>query len=414
MIRFISDPKTPKASEQLGDSSRFLKAVLSREDLGFLQLPKRDALWTSSVLRAKQIESCDVLAIIGIGGSSLGAKALLSACAPEALGSKIVFFENVDPVSFENLWNHRIQGRKVHWCVVSKSGTTLETLSIFECVLQRLENQKAFDSKNFTVITEPKSNPLRDWARGHNISCLEIPLDVGGRFSVLSPVGLFPAAFAGLDLAEIREGATWAIKSEKLIEDLLRQVLFSWKSEQWISVFWSYADGLKEFGFWLQQLWAESLGKKLARDGSAAARVSTPLSLVGSVDQHSILQMIYEGARDKSVLFVTVRDFDQSKDVILKSRVYPKLPINGLGLGQILSVQAKATHDSLSELGLPCSRLELDNLGPANLGAYFMVMELLVASLGEALNIDAFNQPGVERGKEITRSILSKRVESSD
>ena len=249
------------------------------------------------------------------------------------------------------------------------------------------------------------------WARKEGVPSLEIPKDVGGRFSVLTPVGILPAAFYGLDVSALREGAAWALNQDDLIAQLTAQSLLSFKRDEWVTLFWAYADGLRDFGLWTQQLWAESLGKAKNRKGGEAPRASTPIPAIGSSDQHSILQQVMEGARDKFLWFLRVEASETNSTeggVTLERNLFDcQALMNGKTMGDLFGAMASATQSALEKQGVQSLTLTTQELNERSIGALFMILELVIGALGEALDINAFDQPGVEAGKILARKILS-------
>lgn len=395
-------------SKHLAIARKAVAALKSRADLGFFQLPERESLWTTSEARGREVRTkANRLVVLGMGGSSLGGRALLQALNKWRDTHSVHFFDNVDADMFWKRLKARSDLQDTHWVIVSKSGNTIETLTMAEFVDQYLR-EKGFKklSAVSTVISETDDNPLMRWARKENVSCLEIPKDVGGRFSVLTPVGLLPAAYYGLDLPALREGAAWALQQDELIARLAAQTLASWQREEWITQFWAYSDALKDFGLWTQQLWAESLGKAKARHGDRAPRCSTPMPATGSSDQHSILQQVMEGARDKFIWFLRVRASEQAGPVLDKNLFDCQQLMHGKSMGQLFGAMATATRDALAKQGVQSLTLTTEQLNERSMGALFMMLELVVGALGEAMDVNAFDQPGVEAGKVIARGIL--------
>jgi glucose-6-phosphate isomerase len=236
---------------------------------------------------------------------------------------------------------------------------------------------------------------------------LWIPGDVGGRFSVLTAAGMFPAGLMGLSLHQFREGAGWALEHSELATALSADILASWERGQWVSQMWTYSEGLRVFGEWWQQLWSESLGKKLTRAGLPAPRVSTPMACRGPRDQHSLVQQLIEASADKHVFVTRVNSVEES-DGAFKPRLFPSLPYYGreISLGRIMGGEAEAFERSLDEAGVSYATLKLSGLNERTLGALFMLWQMTIAQLGEYLGIDAFNQPGVESGKRHAAEIL--------
>lgn len=397
-----TDPKN------LESARKNVRALMQRTDLGFLKLPERTELWTAAEARGREVRrQAHRLVVLGMGGSSLGGRAMLQALNKWTDTHEVHFIDNVDSDQFWKWLKSRTDLQDTHWVIVSKSGNTIETLTMAEFIDQHLR-EKGYKklSAVSTVISESEDNPLMRWAKKEGVPALEIPKDVGGRFSVLTPVGLLPGAFYGLDLAQMRDGAAWALKQEDLLAGLVAQTLSSFERNEWITQFWAYSDGLKDFGLWTQQLWAESLGKAKSRTGAAAPRASTPMAATGSSDQHSILQQVMEGARDKFVWFLRVRASESAAPELERNLFDCQQLMHGKSMGQLFGAMASATRDALEKEGVQSLTLETEQLNEASIGALFMILECVVGALGEALDINAFDQPGVESGKKIARGLL--------
>ncbi|MCX7979190.1 MAG: glucose-6-phosphate isomerase, partial [Bdellovibrionaceae bacterium] len=245
-------------------------------------------------------------------------------------------------------------------------------------------------------------------SRSHSIPTLPVPFDVGGRFSVLSPVGMFLAAWSGLDLDKFRRGAEGALTNKITVTEFTAQVLASFSRSEWITLFWFYCSELYSLGLWLQQLWAESLAKATDRRGAPAPRVSTPMCAIGASDQHSILQQVMEGARDKFVVFLRVSEAE-SEFRKLNAPIFSETQnLRGRGMGGLLAAEAEATEEALSHSGVSTLVLRTKVLDEQTLGYLFMFFELVVGALGEALDINAFDQPGVELGKRLAKQKMAK------
>lgn len=385
-----------------------LDALLKRQELGFHQLPSRKDLWEQSEARARKLSSSfEQMVILGMGGSALGTKALRDFFQDRKSSRRIHVWDTVAPLALETYFSNLPDVGRTHFVLVSKSGSTLETLCMGQWLSQKLKQKGLEFERQVTVITEPKSNILRRWAESFEIECLEIPVDVGGRFSVLTPVSLLPAAFMDISLESLRQGAGQALRDADFVSQLAAQTLASFERQEWITLFWYYSDFAYELGRWTQQLWAESLAKKVNREGKPGTRVSTPLVAVGPADQHSILQQVIEGSRDK---WVWMFDFPQeSGSTVFEDPIFESpVELKGLDLGKVHAAQSDATASALDQSGVSVMKLSFENRSPESLGYYFMALELVIGTLGEALNINAFDQPGVELGKKITRDLLSK------
>jgi glucose-6-phosphate isomerase len=399
-------------------ANRAFAALLARKDLGFFQILERKDLWSSSLERAGAIRAqADQFLFIGIGGSSLGTKALLHACPTKT--DEYLFLENVDEHTFEQTLAKVRNPKRLHVVVTSKSGGTLESLSLLEFLNVRLQLDLG---KQTTVISETTPNPLSTWAREMQIPLLEIPKDVGGRFSVLSPVGFLPAALALGRLDDLKAGTEWALGQKELIATAAQLSLDSWARDEWITVCWHYGDRLHECGLWWQQLWAESLAKANANatatanatananaKTSSTARVSTPMVAQGAQDQHSLLQQFMEGARDKWFWFHNIREEPRTQP-LTKTLVKSPWPFIGKTLQDIMNAEYQAIVETLDSQGIHLIEWSWQGFNPKTVAAYFMLMQLMVGTLGEMLQIDAFDQPGVELGKRRARDILAKTV----
>lgn len=340
--------------------------------------------------------------VIGIGGSSLGVQVLA-----EVSGVRnFHFIENVDAVQIETLLTELTDLNSVGWLVISKSGRTSETLAALDFAAAHLRERGTEIAQHTVVITEKKESDLYNWSQRHKTLFYEVPLNVGGRFSVLSAVGLVPAILMNLEVRELRRGALAAYGSAEQLTRVTSASLASFAREEWITVLWSYSSRLKFFGLWWQQLWAESLAKKVNLQGAPAPRVSTPVPLVGATDQHSALQQIMEGARDKLVIFLRSADAEGGTWILQKPELAETALLAGRPLGALLQAEAEAIQQALSEVGVPNLSLKVEDLRAANIGYLFMFFQLLVIAIGEAHGIDTFNQPGVELGKIKTKEIL--------
>lgn len=392
--------------EILKKTSDGLSALRKRSDLGFLQLPHNIERIQS---RADEIrQKFTKLVVLGIGGSALGIRAIFEALGILDSKISILIIDNVDSYSFFKTLDS-LELEKCHFLIISKSGQTVETLTQAEFVDQALLNKGlASLSKVSTVVSEFEKNPLTEWAEKFHVPILEIPKNVGGRFSVLTPVGLLPAAIAGHDLKKFQEGANWAKQQDQMITEISAQALMSFERGEWVTLFWSYCDRMLSFGFWLQQLWAESLAKSKDRAGQKAMRASTPLPCKGSTDQHSILQQIMEGERDKFIYFFRVHESENTGPKIEKTLFRGQEMMSNKTMGELYKAQAEAIRDSLADAKVYSVTCEAQKLDEATMGALFMLFQMVIGTLGEVMNINAYDQPGVEAGKIAAKKLLSK------
>lgn len=342
--------------------------------------------------------------LVGIGGSSLGVQVLADVFQIKNFD----FLDNVDATHFERVLQNLPGLQEVGWIFTSKSGGTIETLAALEFISQYLQDKSVPLREHCIVITEKKESDLYDWSEAHKTLFFEVPKSVGGRYSVLSCVGLVPAALMGLDLRRFQSGALKAYQDKDSLITLTAATLQSFQNQEWITVLWSYSTRLKSFGFWWQQLWAESLAKKVDRQQKSAARVSTPLPLVGATDQHSTLQQVMEGAHDKFVIFLRTEDAEKGKMTLKKSSLKETSLLQNRSLGALLKAEAEAIQQALSQVGVSNLSIQTSAIDEQMLGQLFMFFQLLVIAIAEALDINAFDQPGVELGKVMAKNILKE------
>lgn len=406
MIKFLSSSKSVSLVNQVR-AKKALDVFLKRKDIGFHHLPDREELWTSAENLGRELRmQYSDLVVVGIGGSSLGAKAIYEIFASPLSAHRVHFCDNVDATEFDRLVNSIPNLEQTAWLFISKSGSTIETLLTIDFVHQ-IYTEKGFHFFNHIyIITEKKDNPLALLAKKHNRPALEIPLDVGGRFSVLTPVGMVPAAFLGLSPFDFREGAKEILAHVEPVESMVAYVLDSFERNEWITLFWFYSSWMRSFSGWIQQLWAESLAKQNDRTGSAAPRASTPMGAIGACDQHSILQQVMDGYKDKFVVFLRVQSAEQGSKKLKQTLFEQHKFLQGYSMGDLLAAEAQATSQALSQADTSNLVLSVIDLSPKSVGGLFMYWQLVVATLGEAMNINAFDQPGVELGKRLAKEII--------
>jgi glucose-6-phosphate isomerase len=379
--------------------------VLARPDVGFTRIPEMNAEWKAIEDRIQRSRPSRRVLVIGIGGSSLGTQVIFESLRAQR-PVHMAFLESPDPDAWAQLRGLADpEWRDKHVVIVSKSGNTLETLSWVERLNAHEPNW--MKSSQVTVIASPGEGALQKWAATEKVETLWIPTGIGGRFSVLTAAGMLPAGLMGLKPNEFREGASWALKRPEMMNALSAAILSSWERGEWITQMWTYSESLKVFGEWWQQLWGESLAKKTSRGGDASPRASTPMSCRGPRDQHSLVQQLLEGARDKFIFVNRVRAVENSPDSFRPS-LFPEMPFHGrqASLGKVLSAEAQAFERSLSDAGIPYATTAIESLNERTLGALFMLWQMVTAQLGEFMNVNAFDQPGVESGKKFANEIL--------
>src|SRR5690625_463358 len=381
-------------------------------DPEFLLLPDRRAdLEPARDLAAALAERCDDVLILGTGGSSLGGQTLY-ALADQPLGPahpRLHFVDNVDPFGFERLLG-RLDLERTGVVAISKSGSTAETLCQFAVILEAMI--EAVDESRLAgqaaVITEPKESPLSALAERWRLPSLKHDAGVGGRFSVLSVVGLLPALLAGLDAAAFREGALDVLEAalgpdgerpESPAGGAALAVLLAERGYSQ-SVLMPYVDRLADFGLWYRQLWAESLGKE--------GRGTTPIRALGPVDQHSQLQLYLQGPADKLFTLIRLETRGQGPRVSPKIVDDPRLAyLADRPMGDLLDAMARATAETLVRNGRPTRLLTLTRPDEFVLGGLFMHFMLETVLAAELLKVNAFDQPAVEEGKILAREYLA-------
>ncbi len=383
--------------QKLAESPPPFAQILASEDIW--------ALAKEQGLKAR--ENFQHLVILGSGGSSIGTQVIVDSCRFKSDSSKRIFFlDNVDPHQTADIFS-QIDLPKTLFFTVSKSGKTMETLSSLSACLDLLKTHGLDPQKHIWIVTDPNQNPLGQWATKNSLKTLPIPPQIGGRFSVLTAVGLIPAAFLGLDLERMKIGASSFDRD--FILHFAEQALLSFERQEWISFFWCYSWRLKNFGLWLNQLWAESLAKAANRDGGPPARVSSPFWALGTQDQHSLLQQVMEGSKDKFVVFMRLLEAEAESGFVVTQAMEPLQYLNGKSLGQVLAAEAQATEQALQQNGISTARVEIDSFDEEVLATLFMNFQWITALLAEQLNLNAYDQPGVELGKNIARELLASR-----
>lgn len=394
------------------------KLAQQRDDgsLRLLQVPEQsDDLSAVRDVAGTLMEACTHVVVLGTGGSSLGGQTLYALVdrgfGPASGRPELIFLDNVDPDTFSALFTS-IDLSRLGVVAISKSGFTAETLCQFAILLHALlrEVDESRLAARVAVITEPKDSPLKALADRFNLPRLDHDTGVGGRFSVLTNVGLLPACLAGLDLEALRAGAAAVLDATLAGETaegaapavgaalnigLMRQ------NGVTQTVLMPYLDRLADFGLWFRQLWAESLGK----DGLG----TTPIRAMGTVDQHSQLQLYLAGPWDKMFTIVSLHTRDEGR------RVDPELLddarlayLAGRRMGDLLDAEAHATAETLVHHGRPTRLIRLDALDEETLGGLFMHYMLETILAAHLLGVDPFDQPAVEEGKVLARHYLEK------
>lgn len=402
----------------------------ARGDIGFLDLPDDTGAAQAAMEYARGLApELDTMVVLGIGGSSLGPRALYSALGrpfdplrPRAPGMprRLFFADNIDPVSFGALLDLCPPERTL-FNVVTKSGGTAETAAQMLLVYDRLVQALGADGarQHLVMTTDPAQGALREVVNELGVASFPIPANVGGRFSVLSSVGLVPAAVAGLDPVGLLEGARRMrdrVAGERDLRKnpalLLATLLYLHHAERDrpMTVMMSYVDGLYDTADWFRQLWAESLGKALDVDGNEVHVGPTPIAARGATDQHSQLQLYAEGPDDKVFLFVSARE--RGLELIMpESRISQRSAygyLAGRGMGELLDAELRGTRASLTRRGRPNAALTLERVTAEAVGELMLLLEAATGFAGPLYRIDPYDQPGVEEAKRLAYGALGR------
>ena len=397
-------------------------------ELGFFDLPYDDGTVRQIEALANGVgQAFETVVVLGIGGSALGTRAIAEALLPPFWNEldeegrdfypRLYVLDNIDPRSIAALLR-RLDLRRTLVNVVSKSGATAETLAQYLVVRQALESELGDGyRRHFIFTTDPDRGPLRELAREHHVATLPIPPNVGGRYSVLSAVGLLPAALVGVPIRELLAGARAmdeACRTPALLDNpaglfASLQYLADTARGARIHVLMPYSDRLRRLADWFAQLWAESLGKRYARDGREVFVGPTPVAALGATDQHSQLQLYSEGPFDKTITFLVEDDLGEDLPIPDLEPTRSELAyLAGHTLGELLRAEWQATAASLTRRGRLNATVHLPRLDAFHLGALFFWLEAATLYAGHLYEVNPLDQPGVELGKELTYALLGR------
>jgi glucose-6-phosphate isomerase len=406
-----------------------LEELRARGALGFLDLPYASEM----VAQVRSLADgfgqwFEDVVVLGIGGSGLGAKALKDALlgpfwnegTPEARDHfpRLHVIDNPDPFTMHCLLGH-IDPARTLFNVISKSGATAETMAQYLVAREVVERAVGPDHArgHFLFTTDPSTGALRQLGEAEGIPMLPVPENVGGRFSVLSPVGLLPAAVCGIDIEALLAGAAameQRCRDERFTANpagILAALLHRADRVEGrpIHVLMPYSDRLRSLASWFQQLWAESLGKARTLSGQLRPTGPTPVPAVGATDQHSVLQLLMEGPDDKVVVFIEVEDHGTDHTI---PRCHPELQdlayLGGHSLGELINAERRATAEALRLAGRANATLFLPRLSPETLGQLFMLLQIATVYAGALYEVDPLDQPGVELSKKLTYGLMGR------
>ncbi len=386
-----------------------LEVLRSRKNIAanpLLALPFRTHDFAEMEALAKQISDRNKhVVVVGSGGSSMSGQTL-SALKPIASTPTLHFIDTVDPDIIGDMLQARDMN-KTCFIVVSKSGTTVETLSQFYVLLEHVKQKlgNSYIAERFVIITAPGDNPLRQAAAEHKLKIIDHDADIGGRFSIFTPVGLLPAAIIGLNVKALREGAQSVVRELDTAQGPAQcrpalgaalQYAFMEKGRN-ITVMFPYSERLSGFGLWYRQCWAESLGK--------SGKGTTAVPAMGPTDQHSQLQLYLDGPKDKFFNMILLGRAGTGQKIVVPERddlTY----MRGKTTGDIMAAQQKATVETLVRKRCPVRVFELETLKEEQMGALLMHFTMEIIFMSYLLNVNPFDQPAVEEGKQLAREYL--------
>ena len=368
----------------------------------------------------------DNVLVLGIGGSALGGIAITEALLHPFWNSlskeerngypRIYFLDNIDPDAMNGLLEV-LDLKRTLVNVITKSGSTAETMSQFMILKERLQAELDDNYRmNIVATTDKRVGVLRQIAEQEGYKTFFIPDDVGGRFSVFSAVGLLPLALVGIDIDEITNGIKdmdLALKNTDIFENIaaqhaLIQYLMDTKRGKHQTVMMPYSSKLKYVSDWFVQLWAESLGKNEDLNGNPVHIGQTPIKALGVTDQHSQIQLYNEGPNDKMINFIRLENFETKLEI---PRIFEYTGVGYLGgktINQLLNAEADATKVSLADNQRPTATIWLSKLDGYHIAQLLYMFEVSTAIAGALYNINAFNQPGVEQAKNYTYALMGR------
>ncbi len=419
------DGMTPAQVARALRLAREGKAAVDRRhaagEVGFPDLPFRTAECTRIERRAEALrKKFKAMLVLGIGGSALGTKAVDEAVGAPARrrGMRLAVADNVDPDTlFPLLRSFRMEETVV--VAISKSGGTAETNSQLALAIEGL--RKCFGEKwrsRLILVTDPARGIFRKMADAEGIETFPVPPNVGGRFSVLSPVGLLPLAAAGVPLKDLLAGARWMEERIRTLKGdgnpaLAAAAVYAHylrANPKPVQVWFAYGAGLDRVSEWWQQLWGESLGKRRL-DGVRVGQ--TPARATGVTDQHSQLQLYQDGPADKIFTFLKWMEGVETGNVPRAGFSPDMAMLGGRPLRDLFEAEFEGTIGALWEAGRPIVRMEIGRRDAAHVGAFLHLWEWITAIVGSCAGIDPFDQPGVEEGKKIAKAIMGEKGSES-
>ncbi len=420
--------------EALVIAAKNVDSQYKKGGLPFMDLPFQAEDARKYLALADNLKKFENIVVLGIGGSALGTKAVFSALRPLNHNSlpqskrgwpRLFVADNIDPEGFAALLDG-LDIRKTAFNVISKSGATAETMSQFLIVYDRLKRDlgKTALRDHLIITTDPAGGVLRKIVDGLDLMSLPVPPGVGGRFSVMTAVGLAPLAGAGVNITDFLAGAALcqneaaAVSQADPKTDPLSNPAYLFAGLNWFLtarrkrgslVMMPYAESLGQVADWFGQLWNESLGKGKLLSGKDAATGQTAIKAVGATDQHSQLQLYMEGPRDKTICFLRTESFRQNLPIPKLFEEHPELAyLGGSSLGELINFEQRGTARALAESGRPNFTLSMPQVTPLSLGYLMHMLEVATVVSGVLYKIDPLDQPGVELGKKFTYGLMGR------
>ena len=413
-------------------TARIISDLNSRKDkpgqwLQWMNLGyQEETVWLVKEYAAMTEGMFENILVLGIGGSALGGMAVCEALlkpywnllTPEQRNKlpRIFFLDNIDPDQINGLFDV-LDLKKTLVNVITKSGSTAETMSQFMIVKDRLEQELGDNYRRHIVATTDRnSGILRQISNEEGYKTFVVPDDVGGRFSVFSAVGLLPFAMVGIDIDALMQGIKdmdLALKNTDIRHNIAAQnalihYLMDTRKGKNLSVMMPYSTRLKYVSDWFVQLWAESLGKEKDLDGNKVNIGPTPIKALGATDQHSQIQLYNEGPNNKIINFIRVKEFDTTVEI---PKIFEFTGIGCLGgktINELINAEADSTKVALVDYQRPNVTITLDRVDPYHIGQLLYLLEVQTAIAGELYNINTFNQPGVEQAKNYTYALMGR------
>lgn len=375
---------------------------------------------------ASRASQFDHVVVLGIGGSALGNIALQQTLRStvwnflskeERMGfPKIMIWDNIDP-DWIGAQMDLIDPSKTLFNVISKSGTTAESMASFLIVKGILMARGLDPKRHILITTDPQKGVLREIAKQESIPSLPIPEEVGGRFSVLTAVGLVSAAMSGIDVTQVLKSAQHTCKQlqhAQLSENPAGMIALTHahfiQRGMSMSVMLAYSNRLYALADWYRQIWAESLGKRYNLEGEEVFTGMTPIKALGATDQHSQIQLYVEGPRDKVITLLCVDQFDRTLHIpAIHQDVEALSYLGGRTMNELMQAELDGTQVALTQMGVPNMKVIFSTINEESVGAFFFVYELATVILGALMNINPYDQPGVEAGKIAAYALMGRK-----